>query len=217
MAFLANNLVCFFLMLESVSAASMYLLIASRGSLSGGRPGPRSARQLAATVFFHFWSSFFSSVLFVYAVITFLATFGTTEWAYADMLLSLSLSLSSGPSSVQAYLAAYAVVLSVFVKLGASPFFFFKLEVYKGLPLLPLVFYSVFYFFSFNAIFFFLLTYWFPSLLAAVSPGLSAALLASVLYLGSAMFSLPLLRSFFAVSSVIGGALVVFLLLCFFF
>jgi hypothetical protein len=118
---------------------------------------------------------------------------------------------------VQAYLAAYAVVLSVFVKLGASPFFFFKLEVYKGLPLLPLVFYSVFYFFSFNAIFFFLLTYWFPSLLAAVSPGLSAALLASVLYLGSAMFSLPLLRSFFAVSSVIGGALVVFLLLCFFF
>jgi hypothetical protein len=118
---------------------------------------------------------------------------------------------------VQAYLAAYAVVLAVFVKLGASPFFFFKLEVYKGLPLLPLVFYSVFYFFSFNAIFFFLLTYWFPSLLAAVSPGLSAALLASVLYLGSAMFSLPLLRSFFAVSSVIGGALVVFLLLCFFF
>lgn len=217
LAFLASNLVCFFLVLEAISASSMYMLVSSRGSFSGSVSGLRSSRQLVSTLFFHFWSSFFSSVLLVFSIISFLLAFGTTEWAYLDSLLSLSVSLGSGPSSLQVYSAAYALVLAALIKLGASPFFFFKLEVYKGLPLLPLVFYSVFYFFAFNLVFFSLLAYQVPALLSLVSPGLGLGLVFSVFFLGASLFSLPLLRSFFALSSVIGSTLVLFLLLCFFF
>lgn len=217
LAYLASNLTCFFLALEALSASAMYMLVSSRGSLASSQVESRVARQLAGSVFFHFWSSFFSSALLVYSIVSMLMAFGTTEWASIDFLLGLSLQESAGPSVFQLRLSSYSLLLAVLLKLGASPFFFFKLEVYRGLPLVPLVFYSVFYFFVFNSLFFFLLAYSAPSLLGAVSPGLGLGLLVSVAYLGAALFSLPLLRSFFALSSAVGGVLVFFLLLCFFF
>ena len=217
LALLANNLVCFFLVLEVVSAASMYMLASARGAFSSRGSGPLVSRQSANTVFLHFWSSFFSSVLFVYSIVSFLMFFGTTEWVYLDSLVLISGVAKSGPQDFSVYLAAYSLLLAVLIKLGSSPFFFFKLEIYRGLPLLPLVFYSVFYFFVFSTLFFLLLAYFVPSLLSLVSPGLSILVGVSVLFLGSGVFSLPLLRSFFGMSSALGCILTLFLLLSFFF
>ena len=48
-------------------------------------------------------------------------------------------------------------IISVFFKLGVTPFHLFKVEVYKGIPLLSIFFYTTYYF----IVFFFILSSFF--------------------------------------------------------
>lgn len=128
----------------------------------------------------------------------------------------LRLSLSLGWGHTGACLSAYLLVFGVFIKAGASPFFFFKLEVYKGLPLLPLVFYSLTYLLVFSLVFFLFFLSFLPTLFASISQGLLILLAPAMLYLGCSLTGLPTLRSFFALSSAVNSLLLWLLLLCFF-
>lgn len=212
-ALLCNNLLSFFFLLEVLSASTMFMLLASRESFCLPKARGFSPRHFFSVAFFQFWSSFFSSALLVFAIVTLSASFGTTEWSMLDILVEAALSRSTGPVQHSVYLSLYTAVFGALVKLGASPFFFFKLEVYKGLPAVPLVFYSLLYFTVFVLLFSLTFAYYLKSALVATLPGLCLYIVCSTLLLVSNIFSFPALRSFFALSSLLSLTTVLFLLL----
>lgn len=139
--------------------------------------------------------------------------FGTLEWAALDLCLSQSMHAGVATTEAGLALMLHALVLALLIKLGVSPFFFFKLELYKGLPLVPLVLYSSAYFLVFIALSLELFAYYLPTLLSVVTPSLLLFLGVSVVYMLSSLFSLFSLRNFFALSSLIGASLLLFLLI----
>ena len=55
------------------------------------------------------------------------------------------------------------LIVGFLIKLGVAPFFAYKLELYQGLPLYALVFYSLIYFFLFMSGFFMVFGFYFTS------------------------------------------------------
>lgn len=152
-------------------------------------------------IFFQFWASFFSSILILYSILCLYFLFGTTEWSYLDLLLDHQ------PLTAQASLLLTVtlgiLLLGFVIKLGVAPFFAYKLELYQGLPLYSLVFYSLVYFFLFMSGFFMIFGYYFPSSLDLMRPWLSLALVVLLAVFGFFLFESLLLRQFFALSSAI--------------
>lgn len=94
--------------------------------------------------------------------------FGTTEWSYLELLLGLQAPLQANLLLLGATLII--LLLGLFVKLGIGPFFAYKLEIYQGLPLYVLVFYSIIYFALFLSLFFVLFGYYFPMAMSVLRP-----------------------------------------------
>jgi len=116
-------------------------------------------------------------------------------------LLRSTLSFSTtNPMTV--ILAVVPFLVGFWIKLGLAPFFIYKVEVYKGLPLYTVVFYSLMYFAYFVGALLFFTNYYFGSALALVRPVL---LLASLLALSVVifLFDTQSIRNFFALSSVL--------------
>ena len=152
-AVFANSLLTFFFFLEFGSLLTIFLLVSSREyfCLKHGA----QANSYFNSIFFQFWASFFSSILLMYGVINFFFMFGTTEWAFLNFFLQHSTSFSGVLATWQLYYSVYLLVFALFIKMGISPFFFFKIEIYKGLPLVVIFFYSIIYFFFFLCLYFF--------------------------------------------------------------
>jgi NADH:ubiquinone oxidoreductase subunit 2 (subunit N) len=95
--------------------------------------------------------------------------------------------------------------ISFLIKLGISPFFLFKLEIYRGMPLYNIFFYSVVFFLLFFIIFFLILYYYLPILVGSLHFFFNLILLFSVITVIFFLFDNTLLRNFFAFSSVINS------------
>lgn len=102
-------------------------------------------------------------------------------------------------------------------KLGLPPFFFFKIEVYKGLPLFVTFFYSVFFFFNYLSGFFFLFFVFFTSFFVYFSYLLFFFVPVFVLFFFFYLTTYDNLNCFFSISSVINSTFLVYLLASSFF
>ena len=103
-------------------------------------------------VFFQYWVTFFSTIFIVYFYINVFYLYGTSEWCLLQFLIQQNFenSLLTG-INIRFLLCIF--ILSVVFKLGITPLHLFKVEVYKGIPLLSIFFYTT-YFFSVLFIFF---------------------------------------------------------------
>ena len=164
------------------------------------------------SVFFQFWASFFSSVLLIYSIINFFFLFGTTEWVFLNFFLEKAYNSGGLLVKSQLMLAIYLFIFALVVKLGVSPFIFFKLEIYRGLPFVVLFYYSIIYFFFFFTLIFIVFLYYFSSLVFFISvPVFFFLFFATVLFVIN-LFNLYLLKNFFALSSLVNSLIFFFLI-----
>jgi hypothetical protein len=217
----ANTLLALFFFIELASVITFYALVSSRDLFIGGsRPlGPSQPRHASMpkeffnALFFQFWSAFFSSVALVYSILCVFFFFGTTEWAYLAYLASLASKSGYLFSSLVPHLGLSLVLFAVIVKLGLSPLFFYKIEIYRGLPLLVLLLYSTSYFFIFLTYFFTLLTYFMGVPFALFGTFLAPLLLVSLIFFVSNLFDASLIRNFLVMSSMVNSISFFFLAL----
>lgn len=151
-------------------------------------------------LFFNFWATFFSSVFFMYIIIYFFFFFGTTEWFFINYFNSYN--LTSGDINIRLYLFSFIILFSFLLKVGFAPLQLYKIEVYRGLNIFSIFFYTNFYLFSYFLIFVnfylyylntFISYWWWFSLIIVI---------AGAIYLLTLMFDVTILKSFFAYSSI---------------
>ena len=95
------------------------------------------------------------------------------------------------------------LALGLALKLGVAPFFAYKVEIYRGLPLYALFFYSVVYFVIFFTAIFVVFTYYFAVGGTLIKPLATAGLLVTCIVMIVFMFDSQALRNFFALSSLV--------------
>lgn len=116
------------------------------------------------------------------------------------------MSLASG-NQVPLGLRLTVVILAMgfVLKLGVAPFFAYKVEIYRGLPLYALFFYSVVYFVVFFTATMVLFSYYFAVGGALLRPLATVALITACLVMVIFMFDSQALRNFFALSSLVNA------------
>jgi len=166
--FLANTFFTFFFLLELSSLILFYKLSSSRFRFKTGNIISTSEKlaQLNSTaksylnmLFFTYWTTFFSSVLFVYCLLLLSYYFGSTEWTIINLLLQSATEITFTNSKNCMLYIAIIVILSFFLKTGLTPFHLYKIELYKGITFTAIFFYNTFYFFIYFLYFVFLVYY----------------------------------------------------------
>ncbi len=163
-------------------------------------------------VFFQYWVTFFSTVFIVYFYTNMFYMYGTTDWFLIQFL-----------NSVECYFLGFNInllrlllvvfLLSIFFKLGLTPFHLFKVEVYKGLPYLSVFFYTTYYFIVLFVFFILLLSDYLYSFTVYFYYFLLFLLLFGSIYIVFLMFDVSFLKAFFTYSTVINtvGFLILFI------
>lgn len=211
-SFFSSNALTIFFFLELGSNIILYNLISSSNwfSLSNSKNKLNSnattiSKYFFNTIFFHFWSSFFTSILILYSIINFYLYFGTTEWFYLNFLLDTSLSGAYSTNNVFIYLNVTIFFIAFLLKLGVSPFFVFKLEIYKGLPLYNIFFYSTSFFIIFFTTFFLVFFYYLPVIAIYLKFFITLFVFVIIFLVIFFIFDSAILRNFFAFSSLINS------------
>lgn len=97
------------------------------------------------------------------------------------------------------------------LKLGLAPFFIYKLEIYKSLPLPTLLFYSIFYFIIFVSIILIFSSY-FLSLSFIFLKTILSILTILIILISLFIFDSQSLRNFFAISSILTSSNLIIIL-----
>lgn len=93
------------------------------------------------------------------------------------------------------------------MKIGLTPFHLFKIEVYKGLPLVSLVFYTTLYFYIYFLYLIILLNYHLDFLKFFLNSIFYTIILLGTIYIIMLLFEVTSLKSFFAYSTIINSLL----------
>lgn len=93
--------------------------------------------------------------------------------------------------------------LGLLIKVGLVPFHLFKQEVYKGLNLVAILFYTIYYFLTFFLVFCFILLFHLSSIFTKIQIYLAVLSFFGALYLVSLLFNIDSIKSFFAYSTII--------------
>lgn len=163
-------------------------------------------------IFFQYWITFFATVLLIYALLCMFYLFGTTEWAVFNLLHNTS-SLLQYTSTNNSFFISFVLVFSILLKLGIAPIHLFKIETYKGIPYLSILFYTTYYF---TIVFFMFLCLLDESVITLANTYYYLILFfisIGLIYIITLLFDVSYLKAFFAYSTVANslGFLVLFL------
>lgn len=148
----------------------------------------------------------------LYSIMNTYFLFGTTDWATLNFLVSVCLDNDYFANKNNVLFTFFIFFLAAVFKLGLPPFFFFKVEIYKGLPLFVTFFYSVFFFFNYLAAFFFLFFVFFSSFFLYFSFFLFFFVPMFVVFFFFYLTTYDNLNCFFSISSIINSTFLVYLL-----
>ena len=162
-------------------------------------------------VFFQYWVTFFSTIFIVYFYINVFYVYGTSEWFLLQCLSVLELETTYSSNNLLRVLVL-VFILSIFFKLGVTPFHLFKIEVYKGIPFLSIFFYTTYYFLVFFIFFLYLLSDFLIFFTNQYILFLSLLLFFGSIYVIVLLFDVSFLKAFFTYSTVINtiGFLIAF-------
>lgn len=219
--FLSNNLLSFFFFIELASLLTFYMLISSRDFFFSNKKilnknlKNTEGKKFFNVIFYNFWSSFFSSMFLVYSILNLFFVFGTTEWAFLNFLTMLYFQSYSFNASIPLFFIFFIFFIASIFKLGLSPLFFFKIEIYKGLPINMLFLYSTVFFFFYLASFFFLFFKFFFAFFLYFSSFFFFFFFSSLGFFFYYIFRANNLNVFFSLSSVINTIFLFFLFFAF--
>lgn len=206
--FFVNTVFTFLFLLELVSVVLLYKLISSKiwfkGNNSTKNINNNIPQNYINMVFFQYWVTFFSTIFIVYFYINVFYLYGTSEWFMLQYLNMCSLENTFTDINIMRLLAV-VFLLSVFFKLGITPFHLFKIEVYKGLPFLSIFFYTTYYFIVFFTFFIFLLSDFFCFFITHCVLFLSIFLVIGCIYTMILLFDVSFLKAFFTYSTIINS------------
>ena len=214
--FFVNTVFTFLFLLELISVFLFYKLVSSKIWFKNLQQNTNLVNNIPQhyinMVFFQYWVTFFSTIFIVYFYINVFYLYGTSEWCLLQFLIQQNFenSLLTG-INIRFLLCIF--ILSVVFKLGITPLHLFKVEVYKGIPLLSIFFYTT-YFFSVLFIFFlYLLSDFFGLFVIYYWNFLTLLLFFGSLYVIVLLFDVNFLKAFFTYSTVINtiGFLITFL------
>ena len=158
-------------------------------------------------IFFQYWVSFFSSVLIVYSLIMFFYLYGSTEFILLNYLTNIDLSSTEITNNYLVIVTYLAFFLGFFLKLGVAPVHFYKIELYKGLPFITLLIYTIYFFFIFFIYFILLILLYFNNLVILwYNVGLIIFIVGAVISI-FLLFDVYSLKAFFAYSTVVNSML----------
>lgn len=98
-------------------------------------------------------------------------------------------------------------LIGFLMKIGFTPFHLFKIEVYKGLPVISILVYTTFYFFIYFIFFIFLINYQLDFLKYFLNSLIYIIIVLGSIYIMTLLYDVTALKSFFAYSTVINSIL----------
>lgn len=220
--FFSNTLFSFFFNIEVLAILMSYFISSSKEFFLFNKDTSvnlelksKKKKEFFNTIFFNFWSSFFSSIFLLYSMLNIYFIFGTTEWSVLNFLLNISNENEYFYNKNNVFFIFFIFFLSCIFKLGLPPFFFFKIEMYKGLPLFITYFYSTFFFFSYFSSFFFIFFIFFTNFYIYFSFYFFVFAPTFILFFYFYLATYDNLNCFFSVSTTINSVYLFYLMLSF--
>lgn len=199
--YLCNNLLSFFFILETISILILYKFVILK-NISNYKNINNclliNSNNGLNLLFFQYWINFFSTIIILYCMIMFLVYFGSLDFNFINNLFTEGYNKTS---LVKLNFFIVLFFIALFFKLGITPFHFYKLDIYKGLPLISLFFYNIFFFISFLLFFIILFFYYFNNMYIIYINMLYVFIFFGFLFLISLMFNVLNLKSFLAYST----------------
>lgn len=214
----SNTMYTFLFVLEAISILILYKFSVSKYFFKSCKENDKfkfyrnTPKNYINMVFFQYWINFFSSVILFISLFNILLLLGTSEWLYINILNKFNFNLYYNDNSYLYFFLFFIFIIGMFFKLGFTPSHLFKIEVYKGLPFVSILFYTVYYFISFFLYFIFIVFYHINSFKIFIWFFLFLFLICGLIYIITLMFDINLLKTFFAYSTVINSLTFVILL-----
>lgn len=213
--FLANNFLTFFFFLEVISTLIFYKFSISKIWFTSNNVKTNDNKNYFInrflpktylnTLYFQYWSTFLSSVLIIISIINLYLVFGSLDFFVINFLLITNNNIMYLKNFKLIFMVILPLLLGVFIKLGLTPFHLFKLEVYKGLPLISIYFYTTYYFLSYVILLSIIFLNIMSSLLFYWWFLFFVALLLGSFYIINLVFDVNLVKVFFGYSTIINS------------
>ena len=206
--FCVNTLFTFLFTLELISVVLLYKLVSSKiwykNTFKSKYIENTIPQNYINMIFFQYWITFFSTIFIVYFYINMFFIFGSSDLHIIQFLQEYNYNNSITEDNI-IYISMSIFMISIFLKLGITPFHLFKVEVYKGIPFISIFFYTTYYFTIFFTFFLFYLldslpgmvTYYYFSLIFCISSG--------TVYVIILLFDVSFLKAFFTYSTIINS------------
>jgi hypothetical protein len=154
--FLANTFYTFFFTMEITSLLILYKFSTSGNIFKKNNFfknnlifKTNSSKFYLNMIFYQYWINFFSSIFLLFFLLSIMYIYGSSEWVLINLLCFFSINNAFLTNFWFFLILWFFFFIGFFLKLGSAPMHFFKVEVYKGLNLISIFFYTTVYFLSF--------------------------------------------------------------------
>jgi NADH:ubiquinone oxidoreductase subunit 2 (subunit N) len=205
--FLSNNIFSFIFILELNTSIIFYKLVVSKlwyQSLDKNKKLNKiKSKNYINLIFYQFWITFFSTIMIFFFYINTNFIFGTTDWALVNFITFVENNINYFNKKILLILLSLIFLFSLFFKVGVAPFHLFKIEIYKSIPYLSILFYTTYYIVAFLFFLLYLLSNLYLSLFFYIWFIFSLTLILGSIYIISLLFDVNFIKAFFAYSTII--------------
>ena len=208
--FLTNTLFTFLFILEFTSVIVFYKFVVSKiwkiknnNDINNFTLFRNLPNYYLNMLFFQYWATFFSSVLIVFSLISFIYIYSSTEWFMLNLLNKFNIQLNI--NKLNNLILVFVLIFGFLIKIGFTPVHLYKIEIYKGLPFFAIFFYTTYYFLVFFMFFILLILLFLESFSVYWLYILSLIVVFGLLFVISLLFGVNYIKAFFAYSSVVNS------------
>lgn len=215
--FLSNNLISFYFIIELIVLTVFYQFINNKNDFkkkfSINNLYSIFSKSYVNLIFYNYWVSFFSSVFILYVLILILAITGLNDFFALNYMFTFMLNYNTLNNTLLLYILIFILFFAFILKLGISPLQLYKVEIYKSISLLNILYYTIIYFLFFFVFFILLFIYYLSSLHTITAIILLFFVIISSLYLFSFIYDINMIKVFFSYSTIINSLLFIILLM----
>lgn len=216
--YLSNTMYTFIFLLEINSILILYKFSVSKYFFKSVKENYKnkflknSPRYYINMLFFQYWVNFFSSIILFVSIFNILLFSGSSEWLILNVLNKFNFNIIYNDNFYFYFFLYFIFITGMFFKIGFTPSHLFKIEVYKGIPFISILFYTVYYFLSFFLYFILIVFYYINTFKVFVWFFLFIFIVFGLLYIIVLMFDVNFLKSFFAYSTIVNSLVFIILL-----
>jgi hypothetical protein len=163
---------------------------------------PQFSYGLFNSLFFQFWANFVSSIFLFFSLINIHYAFGTSNLFFINLFCSILKHTNYLPEIFITFSLA-VLTTGLFIKFGLSPYQFFKIETYKGIPLYMIVVYTTLYLVIYIYFFSYLYINQIPNIKNFIGMFVIIFISISMFYLVSLLFDTKNFKAFLSYSTLI--------------